>query len=154
MPEPKSFEITGWQEIIKPLLTKGVGDSGVPATLVQAKASHDGSFNVGPLVFSIQPDAQASIVVVNSKDDLDNDAVQGALGFVAGDDVPPPLISRTREHGSATTSPLPSKPKVVEASPASASTSMARKPSNCLTAIFIPTDLSRFAKRYWPICSR
>src|SRR5262245_36650399 len=77
MPE---FELPGWQETAKAFLNKSIGDPTVTSKLFTAGVSHDFPMKVGGFAFSIQPQAEVRAVVFNSKNDVEDDPMEGVIG--------------------------------------------------------------------------
>jgi len=77
MPE---FELPGWQETAKAFLNKSIGDPTVPSKLFTTGVSHDFPMKVGGFAFSIQPQAEVRAVVFNSKNDVEDDPMEGVIG--------------------------------------------------------------------------
>jgi hypothetical protein len=77
MPE---FTLPGWQDAAKALKDKTLGDATLPSRLLSATAAHDVPFKLEAFTFSLRPEAAATVLVFNSKDDLQDDPMDGIIG--------------------------------------------------------------------------
>lgn len=92
MPDPdNSFDIKNWLDRILNTANKELGDSTVPAKLLNGPFSHEIPLKLGQLSFTIVPEAEATIVLFNSKDDLNQDPMEGVIAAGEDPDAVPPI---------------------------------------------------------------
>ena len=155
MPAPdNSFDIKNWLDRILNTGSKELGDSTVPAKLLNGPLSHEIPLKLGQLSFTIVPEAEATIVLFNSKDDLNQDPMEGVIAAGEDPDAVPPIKFSADGAWLAYHATAGVKADGGGDVERWACISKARRRYNCATTTFIPTVRRRSRMRFPPISRR